>query len=363
MVRIILWSLLAMVLLDITIDHIVTSPQNNVRPSRITQYFDYGRSIEAKLFRIVGSDDSNAASLARAGWFEPNPLEQTLKLGRTQGSKKNIYIYGMSFSNHIGEIISQYDESLNVMMFAGPGAPLSHSYTYYQKHRPHHQGDIVILGILASSLPRMNTLTHMTASFESPAAHFYPRYRLDVDNKLLEDSVKIDSLSELRRIMYDDVRWCGIKRKLEENDAFYDSTLFVYNLTDASIFARLLKRAWGQKHQLQVMQTYHDNNGFKNTDRLVDLSQLLVTKFATQVRDDGAIPFVILFNNRGFSDHLFDILKPVLDQNNIPYYSTHSDFPAEELSNFIPDGHFTPQIDYKIAMSVLSAVERIQKNF
>ena len=353
MIRLVLWSLAAIFLVDIAINSIFKEPINNIQPSKLTRYFDYGRSVESKLFRLVGTDDTNAANITKAGWFlSDNKLVE-------ENSRRQIYIYGMSFSNHIGEIISQQDKTFDVKMFAGPGAPLNHSYTYYQRHRPHQKGDIVILGILASSIPRMNTLTHMTKSFESPAAHFYPRYRLDMNDKLIKKQISIDSLSELRLAMYDETRWREVKKILEQEDSFYDPIIFSRNVTDKSAYARLLKRAWAQKHTLEIIQHYHYKNGFKNTDRLIDVSQRLVSDFAKQVRKDGAIPFVILFNNRDFGDHLYVMLKPTLELNSIPYYSTHRDFPAEDLSNFIPDGHFTPAVDDKIAQSILKAISSL----
>ena len=118
----------------------------------------------------------------------------------------------------------------------------------------------------------------------------------------------------------------------------------------------------GQKRKQEVIKGYHDGSGFKNTDRLVEISQAIIHRFAEQTRDDGATPIVILFNNRGYHDHLHSILKPVLEKNNIPYYSTHEKYPASQLSNFISDGHFTQAIDESIAKSVYKIIAELKIN-
>lgn len=346
MTRIILWSLIAVIALDIVINLATETPKNNIKPGKLSQYFDYGRSIESKLYRKVSNNNETADNITKAGWFKSSNNKKT-------NNKKRVFIYGMSFSNHIGEIISKRDDTLDVKMFAGPGAPLNHSYTYYQYHRPHQKGDIVILGILASSLPMINTLTHMTSNFEGPAAHFYPRYQLNPNNNLIKKELPINSLSELRVAMYDNKQWHHVKEALEKEDSFFNEILFSQNFTDKSVYFRLLKRAWGQRHKLKMIHRYHNEAGFKNTDRLIDVSQAIVSKFAQQVRKDGAIPIIILFNDRGYNDHLYSILKIILKEDRIPYYSTHVDFPANQLSNFLPDGHFTHEIDTFIAREIL----------
>ena len=351
--KLFIWVLMAFVCTDVVINNVFKIPDNNIVPSKLARYFDYGRSIEAKLFKRVGANDVEAAHIVKAGWFE----EKDGAL--TKGYDRRMYVYGMSFSNHIGEIIEQESDVYDVKMYAGPGAPLNHSYTYYQRHRPNQKGDIVILGILASAIPRLNTLTHMTASFESPAAQFYPRYFWDDENNFVSEKVELESLSGLRALMNNEQQWLAVKDKLLKSDAFYDPIVFSQNDTDKSAYLRLLKRSWAQKHTQQVSKQYHDSSGFKNKDRMLDTTRALVTKFVKGVRQDSAIPYVILFNSKGFSDHLYNELKPVIDQHNIEYYSTHLDFPAEDLSNFIPDGHFRPEIDHAIAMKVLENIERI----
>ena len=217
-----------------------------------------------------------------------------------------------------------------------------------------------MLGILASSLPAINSLGHMTNSLESPAAHLYPKYFFNTENKLTSTQIEIESLSEFRNAINNEEQWFEVKKQLLSSDKFYYPAIFEQNLTDYSAFARLIKRALAQKYQLDTIARYHNNEGFTNEDRLHDVTKSLVKDFAMKARYDGAIPYVILFNNLGYSDHLFQVISPVLDEENIPYYSTHEKFSAENQGYFISDGHFKPEIDEQMARSIMDQLSTLQ---
>lgn len=357
MMRTTIWVIFFAIVIDVAINNIFTIPYPYARGEQLANYFEYGRSTESKVVRAVADDDRNASISAKIGWFKSNEDNPSLP---GSGSGTNIYVYGMSFSNHIGELLLKIDPSLNVKLFSGPGAPLNHSYAYYETTRPHNKGDIVILGILASSLPRMNSLTHMTSSFESPSPHFYPRYHIDDKNRIVKYEMDINSLSELRNTIGDAESWKQAKQYLAAQDSFYDSVIFEHDLLDYSVYLRLVKRAWGQRSLTRNVERYHDQTGFKNEERLVELARGLVSEFADSVRADGAIPYVMLFNDRGYSDHLYQVLKPVLASKDIDYYSTHQKYPASNLDNFIADGHFKPEIDVEITIDVHQHLERIK---
>lgn len=350
-----LWTVIAIVIIELTAHIALRQTVAGSQGSALHRYFEYGRSIEGKIVRRVGQDDVQSHPLARAGWFRKR--QQIDDPAARDHSKTRVLVYGMSFSNLVADELENLGgDELLVQRFAGPSAPLSHSYAYIEKHRPYSRGDIVILGILASSLPRINSLTHMTANFEQPGAHFYPRYKLDDSEQLEKFEIEIFSLQELREALGDEARWRQIKSEVGKNDAYYDALIFEKSLLDESVFARLLKRAWGQRSLNETDRQFHDENGFKNTENTLEVSKALVRDFARSVRLDGAQPFVILFNDRGFDDHLFQVLAPVLNSEAIPYFSTHRQFPASDRSNFVPDGHFRPEIDRRIALSVFGEI-------
>ena len=343
-----------LVLLDVAINVAFPYPQNQQRPDKLQNYFDYGRSTVAKVRRLIGDDDSHAGPLATAGWFIEKPAES-----KRHSNGVKITFYGMSFSDHIASIIAQQEPTYNIEKYAGPGAPLNHSYAYYLHHRPHQKNEVVVLGILASSLEKINTMTHMTVNFEGPATHFYPRYRLRENNSLLTVAPPVDSLSALRNALNDNTRWEQVIDELKQHDSFYYPLIFRQNLSDRSALMRLIKRGLAQRQSGIYQHRYHTRTGFTNHDRMIDVSRVILRTFARQVREDGAIPYVILFNDRNYSDHLYQTLHQTLENSSVPFYSTHTDFPADDFTNFIADGHFKTEIDKQIAYKVLIDIKRL----
>ena len=84
----------------------------------------------------------------------------------------------------------------------------------------------------------------------------------------------------------------------------------------------------------------------------------MVSEFAATARADGKRPLVILFNDRGFDDHLYQLLQPTLSANQIAYISTHDIAPATDGTNFSSDGHFTQAANQKIAEKTLSVIQQ-----
>lgn len=343
--NLIIWLITGFIIIELGVSFLALGGESQNNP--LSTYFNYGLSTESKLSDAINTNDRDKKSLMQAGWFLP-------KTEQSDPTRPLIAVYGMSFSNHIAEIIKEKQQHYDVMTYAGPGAPLNHSYTYIDKHRPHKKGSIVILGILASSLPYLNALGHMTHSFEAPAAHLYPRYFLDDNEQLSPIEIDIHSFQTFSHALQNEKKWRLVKQTLADHDAFFYPTIFEHNLTDYSAFARLIKRALAQKHQAHIQHQYHDENGFTNHDRLIEISQYLVKDFAQKVRSDGAIPYIILFNNRGYQDHLYTTLENTLNDHNIPFYSTHEQFPSDNQANFIADGHFQPSIDEKIADAIIT---------
>ena len=73
-------------------------------------------------------------------------------------------------------------------------------------------------------------------------------------------------------------------------------------------------------------------------------------------RAAGRLPVVVLFNERGYSDHLHAALSPALVEDAVPFFSTHALAPPEELGHFLRDGHFKPEIDREIARAVIAVI-------
>ena len=69
-------------------------------------------------------------------------------------------------------------------------------------------------------------------------------------------------------------------------------------------------------------------------------------------------PIVLVFNDRGYSDHLYRIFAETLEEHDIAHLSTHETAPASELSNFIPDGQIRPDLDEEFGKQLRELITR-----
>src|SRR5262249_21750049 len=135
-------------------------------PEKVVSFFEYGESIEAKLRRMVGLTSTPALPFAPVGFLEPGPGGD-LPAAPEPGDDLLVASYGMSFSNDVTQALTEVAPAITARFVAAPSAPASHAYAAYTVDRGRHKADVVILGVLASSVPGL--LTHgLTWYFVSP---------------------------------------------------------------------------------------------------------------------------------------------------------------------------------------------------
>lgn len=118
------------------------------------------------------------------------------------------------------------------------------------------------------------------------------------------------------------------------------------------------RRAWTKSYQARIKSQIHDQTGFNSNWPQAAVLKAMVADFAKTVRADGKIPVVVLFNDRGFDDHLNQLLIPTLTAANIPYVSPHTIAPATDPNNFIGDGHFTEDANRQISEQVTQMIQQ-----
>ena len=179
-----MWTIGALILFDAVVGLAFRQPSDPRQTSSSLQtYFDYGRSIEGKLRRLVGSTPEQDAPIVEAGWLASDCDIAT----PPPPGKLAFDIYGMSHSAQIAEQMLRLDSGLAGHSFGGPAAPASHSYACFVRRveAKRDRAPIQILGILASQIPRMETISGLTTSFEGPMPFTYPRYSLAPDGRLV----------------------------------------------------------------------------------------------------------------------------------------------------------------------------------
>ena len=337
-----------LVIFDLAAGYAFRPPADpRVEPTSLQAYFEYGRSIEGKLRAMVMPDDESSAPIANTGWLADGAKAGALTAA-TAPDRSLVAAYGQSFTHKMLEQAQQLDPRIEMRLLGGPGAPLSHSFKLQQLDRHEHEARVVLVGVLASSLPFLVTETPMLWGFEAPTPFTYPRYRLE-NGELRATDPPIADLAGLRKALADPQAFRALRATLAANDPGFSAFLFDEDPIDASVLGRLLRRSRGHQRQTEFLARYHSPTGFVNRDGLLDVARALLVEFGQEVRADGRVPFVVLFEDRGYAGHLVDALGATLAANAIPYVSSGSAAPATNLGNFVADGHFTEVANKRIA--------------
>jgi hypothetical protein len=354
----VLWTIGALIFIDVGVGFAFRLPSDPLRaPSSLQAYFDYGRSIEGKLRREVGSTPEKDAAIVKAGWIA-NECGITTP---TSAGKLTFDIYGMSFSNQIADQMIRADPNLASQGFAGPAAPPNHSYACFL-HRVEANLDrasVQILGILASSIPRMVTISGLSTSFEGPQSFTYPRYSLTSNGQLVGHSPSIDTEEDLRAALADSVKWRTFLNELATNDYFYSERVFQADVFDNSVLGRMIRRAWGQKALRSRTASLRAADGFSGASDIAPVLRAILIDFANRVRTAGQRPIVILIEDRGYGGTLSAIAAPALRANQVDFVTTSQIASPDDPGNFLSDGHFTPAANEKIARAVLDHLYRL----
>ena len=359
-----LWALVWLILIDISLNIFFAMPKSPlIQPSKLQSFFDYGRSAEGKIRYMVGRDKESTSMVANAGWILENEVDDQPKMASSH-DRVLIAAYGQTFTNQICEALTVVDPRFELRLKAGPAATVSHSYAYYKADAKNQQADVVVLGILASSLIYMTSPTTATINFEGAAPYTYPIYKLN-DGHISEEDPIIHSIEELRTAFYDNPSlWQVYIKMLRSKSPTYNSWIFEKDIFDYSALARMIRRSIGQKHVHDVTARYWNANGFINTDGILDIANTLVADFAADVRAKGQIPYVLLIQDKGYKNHLALAFESQLKQLDIPYLSTHTIASNTNPRNFVSDGHFTPEVTMQIARAfhadVLNKIKKIK---
>jgi len=115
---------------------------------------------------------------------------------------------------------------------------------------------------------------------------------------------------------------------------------------------------------MRIREVYNGKE-FNQESEEVTVLKKIVSDFASLAKEDGVIPIVYIVNNQNRGDHLFRLLEPILELNNVPYLSTHRIVPPENPNFFIArDTHFIPAKDLELAneMGKIIESEKVKRN-
>jgi hypothetical protein len=351
------WTVAGSIFLDVSVGLAFRLPQDaNAPASPMQRYFDYGRSIEGKLRRLVGPSPAVEASIVKAGW-----LPQSCDVGSSIPSGKiGFDVYGMSFSNQIADQMEKLDSRVTATRFGGPAAPINHSFACFRRRidsdRPRAPNQI--LGILASSIQRTVTIGGLSTSFEGPEPFSYPRYYLAGNDELREHNSFINSDDDLRDALENTKRWRAYIDDLSRYDLFYSRYLFDANVFDQSVLMRMIRRSWAQHLDGVRRKSLNLDAHFDRQSELAPLLRKLVITFSETAKAAGLHPVVLLIEDKGYGRMLSLALAPTLTDRNIDFVATSSIASPDDSANFVADGHFTLAVNETIARVTLKFIDK-----
>jgi hypothetical protein len=348
------WVVVGLVTIDILINLLLAYPADPkvTSPSRLRLYFEYGRSTEGQLSRMTRADRSQTAPITLSGWYDP------LEVGEFPSKSPNsiVTIYGMSHAVRLGAALGRTSDRYTPRTVGAPGAPSNWSYGAYLRDRGGHKSRAVVLAFMSYSLPMITTLSAMTWSFDLPMPYTEDRFYLE-DNRLRVIHPPYTSFEQYVEAFRDPAKWPALRDLFAKYDALYSAFIMRANILDHSSLFRLVRRAYGQRFLRNARKAVLDRTGFRADSEQIKVARAIIHEFAIQARSDGTIPVIFLVNNLGYSDHLFKALSPVLIEDKIPYLSSHTIVSPDDPRGYLPDSHFTDEVDDKLAKALVNVIE------
>lgn len=325
------------------------------RLAELQRYFEYGRSIEGKLSHMTtGLRDGRILS---AGWIDREQLKELPSTARS-GTDLLVAAYGQSFTLNAVNGAASIDQRLTLRNIGGPGAPASHSYWAYRADAPLRKADVVVFGVLSSTVGQLGSMSGLISMFENPAPFTYPRYRM-VAGRLEEELPVIRSEAAFRTAFAArSTQWQAFRRQLAASDKGFDAFTFSESWIDASTIGRLVRRGWVAHRRDYDDGVYAQEHGFNPDSEEVRTLRQMLLELGAATRSRGERLIVLLLHTQGHSDRLHAVLKDELRAAHIEYLSTHDLFSANDPANFLPDGHYAPVASEALSRELRNLIRR-----
>ena len=295
-------TLAVTVLLLIAFDFANAVALSTFAPKSLVRFFDYGRSVPGKLAQWEATPNT-PGNLYKVAWKSQGlALSKQLFSHETDGTKSVLRVYGMSFVNHIVDAAVFQHPGLKVDKHSGPGAPPNYTYSFFMDDRANRrEGDIVLLGILSSSVPAMAALSNRTWAFEQPAPFTYPVYHPEGDSDLSRTDPLVRSLADQRGLVTDPHAAAVWEDQMRSVDGFYSAAAFALPWLDASPLMRLARRSLAQStinHTKKQIVANPEGSPYAYGPVL----RRMARKFADVARSDRQVPIVVLVQSRDPND-------------------------------------------------------------
>jgi hypothetical protein len=351
---VVFWIVVGLVIIDISINVLLAYPSDPkvTNPPSLRLYFEYGRSTEGQLARMTRPDRSKTAPITLPGWYDTLDITEFPE----KSSSSIVTIYGMSHAVRLGQALGRTSKKLTPRIVGAPGAPTNWSFGAYLRDRGGFKSRAVVLAFMSYSLPMITTMSAATWSFDLPMPYTMDRFYLEGD-QLHVLHPPYTSFEGYVDTLYDSTKWSSVRESFARNDTMYNSFIMRASILDRSSLFRLIRRAYAQRYMRGIRKTLLDGPSFRVDSEQVRVARAIAHEFARQARSDGVIPVIFIVNNLGYSDYLFQALKPTLEQDNIPYLSSHTIVSPDDPRGYLPDSHFTDEVDDRLAAALEKVIE------
>ena len=317
----------------------------------ISAYVNYGRSVQGKQIRWE-SHPQLVGNLSKVAWRDDIIKRSSTAYLKDQDAEFTIRSYGMSFANNILNSAKQLDQTIKIDLHSGPAAPPNFVYSILMQDQDNrNSGDTVVFSILSSSVKAMGSFTNATWNFEQPAPFTYPVYFVDKDSSLLtrippkvttyEEHLISLSAGSSRDLWLD---------QLAQTDHMWNWKAYSIPLLDHSPFFNFIRRMVVSRSQNNI-----SNETLRtNSDHYFEALKRMLSATQSALNSECQNLVVFLIQSADPSDpELEEELLPFLTNNNIKFLSTQRMASSSEPSNYIADGHFTPEVDSVFAQFFL----------
>lgn len=345
-------TLVALIVLDVCVAFTLTALKDRGRLGGLTNYFDLGRSVPTKLADWQ-KDPGQSANLFNVAWIDEILDRSKAGFASEPADRPVLRNYGMSFSNRLGQAAIGLNPSYSLDSHGGPAAPANHTYALFKADRKNRrEGDVLMFGILSSSVPYITSMSNRSWAFEQPAPFTYPKYEL-VSDQLNAVQPQVFSVANEINLANSDSLAMAWKTQLSTEDFFYSDVAFAAPLLDASPFAKLVRRALvlrklEDKKQQALSEEFYP---------IYDVMLAMISDFAQVAKADGQFPVVALIQSNGPNDvNLRDFLASDLEALGIPYIATEDFVDPKDPAKFIRDGHYVDSADMLFAEALWAVI-------
>lgn len=346
-IKLVVATCVALVVLDLLVALLLLRA-----PASLTSFFDYGRSVPGKIDHWDRSPGT-PGNLLEIAW-RPGLMAQSAQQFAAGDPAPTLRSYGMSFTQQLVDAARRIDPGLRTDDHAGPGAPPNFVYSVFLDDRASRRaGDVVIFGILSSSVPALASFSNRTWVFEQPAPFTYPIFRPDPAGGLTRLDPAVAAFAD----MADPAKVSAFDIQMRTEDGLWTPEAFALPGLDVSPFARLLRRALatGAIDAREAAITAHPERGQMPW---AEVLRRMVREVARISREDGQIPLIVLVQARDLSSPaLREALVPLLEAENIPYLATDTVADPRDAAAYLPDGHLTRAVNDALAGRMLAMPE------